>query len=422
MVQRKDDLRDERRGHGFHELRAGANDAGVFSVRADHESGDILEEQQRRAVAAARLDEVRDLLGALGVDDATKPRWLACRTLDQGALIRDDTDGQAADAAVPRNHLFRVVGLKLVEIPVIEQAREYVVHVVGLPMIGRENVEDVGLRAPWRRRVHYRDGQRRRRRQFRHDLADLLETRLVGCEAIVRDTADLGVCLCAAQRLAVDDLAGRALHEVRAAETHERGILDHEDDVGERRQIRAAGDALAHDRGDLRNVEKPAHDRVVVEDPRGAVLSREYSALVGKVHAGRIDKVDDRHATAHGDLLCAQHLLDGLGPPRPGLDRCIVGHDDDFAAAAPANSGDDAGTGRLPVVLVVGDEESDLLKSRAGVEEMRDSLACGQLALIVLTLDSLRATSKANLAFERRDLGHELLEVRAVLRGHRRSP
>src|SRR2546430_16079587 len=66
----------------------------------------------------------------------------------------------------------------------------------------------------------------------------------------------------------------------------------HEDDVRQGRQIRAAGDARPHHRGDLGHAEVVSHDRVVIEDPRRAVLSRKYAALAGEVDAGRIDQVD----------------------------------------------------------------------------------------------------------------------------------
>ena len=97
-------------------------------------------------------------------------------------------------------------------------------------------------------------------------------------------------------------------------------------------QVRAAGDALPHHRRELRNAQIAAHDRVVVEDPRRAVLPGEHAALVRQVHAGRVDEVDDRDAAAHRDLLRAQDLLDRLRPPRAGLHRRVVRDDDDLAA------------------------------------------------------------------------------------------
>ena len=143
--------------------------------------------------------------------------------------------------------------------------------------------------------------------------------------------------------------------------------FDHHDHVGERRQIRAAGDARPHHRGDLRDAQIPPHDRVVVEDAARAVLPGKHAALVRQVHARRIDEIDDRDAAAHRDLLRAQNLRDRLGPPRAGLHRRVVGDDDDLAPVHDADAGDDAGAGRLAVVLVVRDEQADLEEARAGI-------------------------------------------------------
>ena len=206
---------------------------------------------------------------------------------------------------------------------------------------------------------------------MRDELAQLREARVVVVRRVVRDAAHLRVRHRAAERLAVDHLAGGALHEVRPAEPHERRAFDHDDQVGERRQIRAAGDARPHHRGDLRNAQISPHDGIVIEEPARAVLSREDAALVRQVHARRVDEIDDRDAAAHRDLLRAQHLLDRLRPPRSGLDGRVVRDDDDLAAADAADAGDDAGGRRLAVVFVVGDEEADLEKARVGIAQTR---------------------------------------------------
>ena len=73
-------------------------------------------------------------------------------------------------------------------------------------------------------------------------------------------------------------------------------------------------------------------------------------------------------AVAHGDFLRAQNLGDGLRPPRAGLHGGVVGHDHGGPALDRAESGDHAGGGRLALVAVVGDQQADLEKARAGVE------------------------------------------------------
>ena len=48
-----------------------------------------------------------------------------------------------------------------------------------------------------------------------------------------------------AEGFGINRLAGRTFDEVGTAESHERRPFDHHDDIGQRGQVRATGDALA---------------------------------------------------------------------------------------------------------------------------------------------------------------------------------
>jgi hypothetical protein len=120
-------------------------------------------------------------------------------------------------------------------------------------------------------------------------------------------------------------------------------------------------------------------------------LPRKDAALIRQVHAGRIDQVDYRRAAPHGDLLSAEHLLDRLRPPRPGFDSGVIRHNHDLATGDQAEAGDDAGGRRLAVVFVICDEQADLLKPRARIEQARYAFARRQFALTVLAFDLVRA-------------------------------
>ncbi len=152
----------------------------------------------------------------------------------------------------------------------------------------------------------------------------------------------------AAERFLIDRLAGRSLDQIGAAKAHEAGVFHHDDDVAERGKVRAAGDARAHHRRDLRDAQFAAHQRVVEEDAARAVLAGKDAVLIREVDAGGIDQINDRHAVAHRDLLRAQNLRDRLGPPGAGFHGGVVGDDDGGAAFDLADARDDAGRGGLP--------------------------------------------------------------------------
>ena len=78
-------------------------------------------------------------------------------------------------------------------------------------------------------------------------------------------------------------------------------------------------------------------------------------------------------------FLDAEDLLHCLRPPRAGLHGRVVGHQRDGPAFDRADPGDDA-VGAEPVLLPVGKQR--LLGEGAVVEQQRDPLAHGQLALL----------------------------------------
>ncbi len=144
----------------------------------------------------------------------------------------------------------------------------------------------------------------------------------------MRDAADGGVHARAAEGLLVGCLTGGSLDEVGPAETHKAGLVHHDEDIAQSRQVRATCDAWTHHGGDLRHTELAPHDTIVVKNAACAILSGKDAVLVGKIDAGGIDQVDDGHRVAHGNLLGAQNLGDGFRPPGSCLHRCVVGDDD----------------------------------------------------------------------------------------------
>ena len=227
----------------------------------------------------------------------------------------------------------------------------------------------------------------------------------------MRHAADGGVHSRAAQRFGVDGLARGALHQVRSAQAHKAGAFHHDDDVRKRRQIGAPRNAGAHHGGDLRHLQTSAHEGVVVEDAPGPVLAGEDTVLQREVHAGRIHQVDNRDPVAHRHLLRAQDLGDGFGPPGAGFDRGVVGNDHRGTAFDAGQPGNHPGRGCLPVILVMGDQQTQLDKMRSRINQLSDAFARRKLAIAMLLLNFGIASAAAETVFEVEQFVDTLLQA-----------
>ena len=77
-----------------------------------------------------------------------------------------------------------------------------------------------------------------------------------------------------------------------------------------------------------------------------------------------------------------------------------------------ADDCDDCRRGRLPVILVVGDEQTDLLRVGLRIEQQRYPLAGRELSLLVELLGLLLAAPEPELLLKLHVLGRECLETR----------
>ena len=91
----------------------------------------------------------------------------------------------------------------------------------------------------------------------RDDRPRQLQRVLVVFGEVVGDAGEPRVDVGAAELLGGDLLAGRGLHERRAAEEDRAGALDDDRLVRHRRHVGAAGRARAHHDGDLRDAARP---------------------------------------------------------------------------------------------------------------------------------------------------------------------
>ena len=115
------ELRDDRVGDGVHHLRAVLGDAAALVLLADHEAGDVLQEDQRDAAQVAQLDEVRRLQRRFG---------------EQHAVVGDDADEKSVQPREAGDERRRVALLELVEARAVDHPRDHFAHVVRLPQVG----------------------------------------------------------------------------------------------------------------------------------------------------------------------------------------------------------------------------------------------------------------------------------------------
>ncbi len=114
---------------------------------------------------------------------------------------------------------------------------------------------------------------------------------MVGGFSEVDGAGDFGVHGGAAEVFGVYVLSDGGFDECGAGEV-EAGAFGHEEGVAENWQVAAAGDAVAHDGGDLGDARR-ADDGVVAEDAAEVVGVGEDVFLQGEEDAGGIDEVEE---------------------------------------------------------------------------------------------------------------------------------
>ena len=194
-----------------------------------------------------------------------------------------------------------------------------------------------------------------------------------------------GVHVAAAEVLGRDDLAGRGLHQRRAAE-EDRALVAHDHGlVGHRRHVGTAGGARAHHAGDLRDAAR-GEVGLVEEDPAEVLAVGEDVVLHRQERAAGVDEVDAGQVVVGGDGLRAQVLLDRDRVVGAALDGRVVG---DHHASRPVTrpmpvTMPAEGTASLAVAAVhAGRGQRAQLEERAArVEQPVDPVAHQQLPAV----------------------------------------
>ncbi len=180
-----------------------------------------------------------------------------------------------------------------------------------------------------------------------------------------------------AQHLEGDVLASYRTHDIRSGDEHVRGLLDHEDEVGERRRVHGAAGARPEDDADLR------------DDARGADVPEEHAAVGLERDDALLDagsrsvvEPDDRRTHRLGEIhqpvqLLAVDLSDG-----PGEHSEVLGVHERLATVDQPPAGDHSvgvGAGLVDAEAhrMVARQEPDL-HERVVVEQRIDALARAQ--------------------------------------------
>ena len=219
--------------------------------------------------------------------------------------------------------------------------------------------------------------------QVANDFAHDRERVLIVVRKVVGDAGDARVHVGAAEFFGGHFLAGRRFDQRRSAEKDRAVAFDDDRFVAHRRNVRAAGRARSHHRGDLRNA-LARHARLIVEDAPEVFAVGKHLGLQRQERAARVDQVDARQMVLLGDLLRAQMLLDRHRIVRAALDGRVVGDDRAELAFDDADAGDDAGAGRIVAVHAVGRERREFEKIGTRIDQPLDPLARGELVALAM--------------------------------------
>ncbi len=184
--------------------------------------------------------------------------------------------------------------------------------------------------------------------------------------------------------------------------------------VAQRRDVGAAGRAVAEHHRDLRH----AHLRqgaLVAEDAPGGVPVGEQLGLQRQEAAGAVAQVDHRQPVLDGDVERTHDLLHRQRIPGAALDARVVGVDHHLAAFDDADAAHLPGAVHLAVIGAVGGQRGDLQERRARVEQQLEPLAHGELVLPVQPLDVALRAFVARVVQALAQLGDPLAHRRLVV-------
>ena len=344
---------------------------------ADHEPGDVLDEQERESLAGAQLDEVRPLLRALA---------------EQDAVVRHHAHRDPLEVGEPGDQGRPVARLELVQPAAVQQPRQRLPDVLLHPGVPRPDAEQLlfgverRLRRPALRRL--RPGGLQPGDQS-PQLADGVPVVL---GEVVGDAGALGVHPRAAQFLRGDRLPGGRLHQRRAAQVDRPRSADDDRLVAHGRDIGAAGGAHPHHRGELGDA-FGAHHRLVAEDPPEVLAVGEDFRLQGQERSAAVHQVNGGQAERPRDLLRPEVLFHRERVVGAALHRGVVGRHHHQPPRDRPHSRDQSRRRGGRVVALEPGERPDLQERGPRIGQQLDPLAHREFPLGAVALPRRLAAS-----------------------------
>ncbi len=369
---------------GVQKLGTVGDDGAVLLLGARKEAGNVHEGDERNVEGVAKTYEAGGLAAGVDVQHAG----------EFAGLVGHDAHAAAVHVRKAHDDILGKVFMHFEELPVVHNAADDLIHVIGfVGVVGNNTVEGV-LHA-----VHGVGGLHKGRR-FHIVLGQEAQERLDGLDGFffrigrkMGYAALAGMHGRAAQLLLVNVLAGDALHDGRAGEEHVGGVFDHEGEVCKGGGVNRTAGAGAHDGADLGNnaagEDVPLEDFPVAGEGVDALLDAGAAAVV-EADAGC--PVTKRHVHDLADFLA--HGL-GQGASAHGE---VLGENVHQAAADGAATGDDSVSVGValfhPEVGAAMLHEHVILFETARVQQHLQALAGRFLAFGVLGFDALFAAAQ----------------------------
>ncbi len=219
------DLGYRRLAVGIQNLGAMADDAAIFLGSPRKETGHIDQGQQGNIEGVTGPDEASGLIA--GVDIETTGHDLR--------LVGDDTDRFTIDPGITGDQIGGEIRLILHELAIIDDGEDHIVDIIGFVGVFRnQGIERTDLSVHIIGAFHRRRLPQVVRRQIAEELPDPLDTDLIGFGDEMGIATDLVMGHGAPEVLRRHLLPGYRLDDLGPGDEHLRGLVDHENEIGQR--------------------------------------------------------------------------------------------------------------------------------------------------------------------------------------------